>query len=84
MRIPIIPSVNDTVDDMSDFAEIIKTFGKGARSVELLRYNNFAESKYSFVGRELVRFADKAQDDEKMTELSQALEKKSLKKCFFI
>ena len=53
-------------------------------SQEILNKENLAESKYSFVGREFVRFADKAQDDKKMTELSQALGKKSLKKCFFI
>ena len=53
-------------------------------SKEILNKENLAESKYSFVGREFVRFADKAHDDEKMTELSQALEKKSLKKCLFI
>lgn len=46
IRIPMIPSVNDSEADLHQFGRLISTFGNGINAVELLRYNHLAESKY--------------------------------------
>lgn len=51
IRVPLIPGVNDTEENMRAMADTLK----GARSlkrVELLRYNKMAGAKYGMVGRE--------------------------------
>jgi pyruvate formate lyase activating enzyme len=84
LRIPVIPGVNDSAEDIGGFAEILRSLGKGARDVELLRYNPLAESKYLFSGREYTRFADSAQTDAEMESLRLQLSEKCLIPCFYI
>lgn len=83
LRIPVIPGVNDSEKDIDGFAKIIKTFGKGIKEIELLKYNNLAESKYTFVGRKYTEFAKESQSDEEMERLCSSLSKKSNLKCYF-
>ena len=59
---------------MEKFAEIIKTFGPGIKGIELLKYNNLAESKYDSVGKIYTKFAEEAQSDEEMESLCRVLE----------
>ena len=84
LRIPVIPGVNDSAEDIDGFADIIKTFGKGITGVELLKYNNLAEAKYAIAGMEYTKFADNAQADEEMEKLRAALAEKSGRNCFFV
>lgn len=84
LRIPVIPGVNDSDDDMDAFAEIIKAFGKGIKGIELLRYNNLAEAKYKIAGKEYTKFADGAQGDEEMKRLCSSLEEKCSIDCYFV
>jgi len=84
LRIPMIPGVNDSDGDMDGFAEIIRTFGSGIKGVELLKYNHLAESKYSFAGKEYVKFADSSQTNEEMTKLCSSLADKSKVNCYFV
>lgn len=84
LRIPIIPGVNDSDDDIEAFAEIIKTFGKGIKEIELLKYNNLAESKYGIAGKEYTKFAEKTQTNEEMQKLCSALKEKCNKDCYFV
>jgi pyruvate formate lyase activating enzyme len=79
LRIPLIPSVNDTPEDMSLFAGIINTFDSGIQGVELLKYNYLAESKYTIAGKDYVSFGDSAQSDETMKLLCEALKKHLLR-----
>jgi len=74
LRIPLIPGVNDSEDDMVLFAEIINTLGSGIRGVELLKYNYLAESKYTVAGKDYTRFGDNAQSDERVKALCEALQ----------
>lgn len=83
LRIPIIPVVNDSDDDIHAFAEIIKKFGKGIKGIELLRYNNLAESKYKSAGKEYTKFADRAQTEEEMKKLCSAFKEKCNIDCYF-
>lgn len=76
LRIPIIPGVNDSYGDMDGFAEIIGTFGKGIREIELLKYNNLAETKYLAADMNYIRFADSTQTNKEMSALCRYLEHK--------
>lgn len=64
IRIPLIPGVNDDPESLTAIADIINSFGRGIRSVELLRYNNLAEGKYRALGRPYHSFAEHPQDDQ--------------------
>jgi pyruvate formate lyase activating enzyme len=49
-RIPLIPTVNDTVENIRATAEFMS--GLGVRYIELLPYNKMAGGKYLMLGRE--------------------------------
>ncbi len=84
LRIPVIPGVNDSDDDIYAFAEIIKTFGKGIKEIELLKYNNLAESKYKIAGKEYTKFADSSQTDGEMKKICSILNEKCNISCYFV
>ena len=84
IRIPVIPSINDSFEDFNGFAKILKSFGSGIKEVELLKYNNMAESKYSFSGKEYTKFADESQSKEQMEKYCEYLTEKSGFKCYFV
>lgn len=81
LRIPLIPGVNDSREDMLAFAEIIKTFSSGVQGVELLRYNFLGESKYQSLGKVYESFGQEAQGKERLEELKECLENGILKRC---
>lgn len=83
VRIPVIPGVNDSPEDLAQAAEIIAGLGPRLAYVELLKYNNLAESKYSIIGREYTSFATEPQSDERMRELCKTLSSLCGKKCVF-
>ena len=74
IRIPLIPGVNDSREDMMGMADIIRTFSDGVKEVELLRYNFLGESKYQLLGMEYESFGNSAQKKEKMEELRVCLQ----------
>lgn len=84
LRIPVIPGVNDRDDDIDGFANIIRTFGKGVKGIELLKYNNLAESKYESAGETYAGFADDPQTDAEMQKLCNALTEKCDRNCYFV
>lgn len=81
LRIPVIPGVNDSYDDIDGFAEIINSFGNGIKGVELLKYNFLAKSKYDLLGIEYAEFAKEAQSDNYMHMLSEDLQHRINNKC---
>lgn len=81
VRIPIIPGVNDTADDLEGFARILRSLGPGIRQVELLKYNILGASKYDAIGKTWVRFSDTIQSDEEMHALCITLEAQSGLPC---
>ncbi len=48
VRVPLIPTVTDTVENITDIATLLKE--NGVNYIELLPYNKFAGGKYSAVG----------------------------------
>ena len=55
VRIPIIPSVNDSVEEIKAIKDFIKANG-GAEKIELLPYHALGEHKYSALGRKAQKF----------------------------
>lgn len=55
VRIPLIPGVNDSDGDIILFANALGVMADRLSGIEVLRYNNLAESKYIISGK---RFAD--------------------------
>ena len=53
VRTPVIPGVNDTVDEIQAIADFINKTAAGMADIayELLPYHNFGSSKYEFLGR---------------------------------
>lgn len=66
IRIPVIPSVNDTVEEMQEIKAFLENAG-GVERVELLPYHAMGENKYRAIGTEPVIF--EAPSEEKMREL---------------
>ena len=56
VRIPIIPDVNDTEEEISAISRFLKENGKPEK-VELLPYHAMGEHKYGALGKEGIRFA---------------------------
>ena len=76
VRIPLIPSVNDTEEEQSALASVLLSLGEAVREVELLRYNPFAEGKYRAVGRNYTAFAPEGQTDAEMESFCKRLTEK--------
>ena len=73
LRIPMIPGVNDSKEDLRKFGGLISSLGAGVTAVELLRYNHLAQSKYLLCGRDYEAFAVQPQSDEEMNVLCRDL-----------
>jgi len=51
LRVPVIPGVNDTVDNMEELAKYVSSINKNT-PIELLPYHQTAGAKYNMVGLE--------------------------------
>lgn len=49
IRIPVIPSINDTKEDLAKIAFFLKPLD-GIKSIELLQYHDFGKTKYAQIG----------------------------------
>lgn len=74
LRIPLIPGINDSNEDMKKFGEIINGLGKGIGCVELLKYNYLAGSKYEALDKEYISYSDYTQTNEHLLELKEAMQ----------
>ena len=66
VRIPIIPTVNDTEEELQSIKEYILSCGKPEK-VELLPYHAMGEHKYAAIGKEVQMFS--VPSEEKMSKL---------------
>lgn len=55
IRIPVIPGVNDTVEEMKKIKFFLNTYGKPEK-IELLPYHAMGEHKYSALGNPVPKF----------------------------
>jgi pyruvate formate lyase activating enzyme len=73
IRIPLIPGINDSMENLGETAEFAISLGRGIKGVELLRYNILAKSKYSLQQKEYISFSNETQGKEYMDELCKML-----------
>ncbi len=64
VRIPIIPSVNDTEEEMKRIKAMLDSFG-GVEKIELLPYHALGEHKYAAIGRDAQTFSVPNEDQMK-------------------
>src|SRR5690606_42012142 len=50
IRIPVIPNVNDSLDDALQFAKLFNSIG--VKKIELLPFHQFGSQKYKYLNRE--------------------------------
>ena len=62
VRIPVIPSVNDTEEEMLKIKVFLSSHG-APEKVELLPYHAFGEHKYAAIGKEVQTFSVPSEDE---------------------
>ena len=70
IRVPVIPTFNDTKDEISQIAAFAKNLG--VKELHLLPYHRMGEDKYQGLGREYLLKGIPTIPDEKMQELHKA------------
>lgn len=75
IRIPLIPNVNDCLDNLVKTAKFAKSCSGGINGLELLKYNILGESKYALLHEDYVSFSDEAQSNTYMDEICQQINK---------
>lgn len=73
IRIPIIPTLNDSVEDIDAFGKFVKEL-KTVNVIHILPYHDLGLSKYLALGREYMLKGIKAPSDEHMQEIKRQLE----------
>lgn len=71
VRIPVIPGVNDSLDDAAAFAGLLGPLG--VREVQLLPFHQFGERKYELLGWEYRMDGVPALHDEDLADFQQVL-----------
>ena len=76
IRIPLIPTVNDSEEDIKSFAKIISTLGDRLKGIEILKYNYLAKSKYEQLGQPYTSFGEESQKNEFLDSYVKSLQEK--------
>lgn len=83
VRIPVIPGVNDTDEEITGMGDILRNLGDKLLRVELLKYNHLAKGKYSLVGLPYTSFAEEVQTDSQIQALCDRLSQLSGRACTY-
>lgn len=78
VRVPTIPGVNDTVEEIADIARFAREKMR-VDEINLLPYHQFGTDKYAWLGREYLMGDVKTPSDEKMELLKKTAESFGLK-----
>ena len=79
VRMPIIPGINDSVEDIDAAGDYLKNLlGKGGK-VHILAYHNLGEGKYNALCKPYLLKGLKAPEDEHMQDIKNQLENYGLK-----
>ena len=68
VRVPCIPSINDSEEQIRATAKMVKQFG--VKSIALLPYNTAAGAKYEWIGRPFALSGEETQSAEYMSSLA--------------
>ena len=63
VRIPLIPSVNDSAEDIQGFVACLQPFAGKLAGIEVLRYNNLAQGKYQQLEKDYTNFSNMQSDE---------------------
>lgn len=74
VRVPIIPGLNDTEDNINNTARFVASLRGNIKRVELLPYHKFGENKYERLGREYALKGLKIPSDERMRDIKRTME----------
>ena len=74
IRVPVIPTFNDTTDEIEQIAEFAANL-PNVKKMHLLPYHRLGQDKYEGIGREYMLPDILPPDDGKMAELKRACEK---------
>ena len=74
IRIPIIPTVNDSKEDIDAFGEFVSTLKDYIDTIHILPYHNYGLGKYKALGKEYELEDIEAPSDEHMEEIKKQLE----------
>lgn len=77
IRVPVIPTFNDTEQEIADIAKFAKSL-KGVEEINLLPYHKFGKDKYDGLGREYLMGDLEPPTDEKMNRLKAVAEQYGL------
>jgi len=66
VRVPLVPGVNDDLDNLVRTARAALSIGGGIRRAELLKFNPLGGSKYAALGQTAAAFADGPQSGAQM------------------
>jgi len=78
IRVPVIPTFNDTVEEITDIARFAKSL-ENVTEIHLLPYHRYGTDKYKWLGREYKLPDITTPSDEKMQELLTAVSLVGLK-----
>lgn len=73
IRVPLIPGVNDGIENLKQTVQFAKSCGESIQHIELLKYNTLGESKYRLLQESYEAFAKEPQSDDYMKELCKEL-----------
>jgi pyruvate formate lyase activating enzyme len=74
VRLPVIPGLNDSEENLKDTAEFVASLDGNIKRIELLPYHRFGEKKYERLGREYVLAGLQIPDEEHMQHLKGLME----------
>jgi pyruvate formate lyase activating enzyme len=73
-RMPVIPGVNDSAENVAETASFLKALGKRAERIELMPYHRLGESKYAAIGRRYPLHGLSPMDSQDVEPVKQAFE----------
>lgn len=73
IRVPLIPTVNDSSDNLLETVRFCRKLAPAVTGVELLRYNNLSEPKYRSLEKAYHAFATQPQTEEEMRTATETL-----------
>ena len=74
IRVPVIPGVNDTEQEIDAIAKFADSLGPGAKALHLLPYHRLGEDKYRRLGRSYFLMGLEPLSQERMLELKKVAE----------
>jgi len=78
VRVPVVPNVNDTAEEIREIAQFIRTF-PNLQYLELLPFHRFGESKYHALGLDYPASCLRTPARDKMRKLAAAVRKVGIK-----